>query len=252
MRQETIDKLQEAFEANGVEITNGKGTGATEQVMKREAGPQKSEFSAAMSVLGGVFAASTIIHLIQQGWSIQLNWGFSHFVEFYRSAMLPFVDLVQMPFRWALGALNVHIVVPLWLKDLHTLSFVLAGVYVRGWRSDVEAMADHILPPDLREEFLPALSNPFERLATALFLGFTGLSYVFWTVAMGQALVSRSEAYWMREREKRTLNSRSAKALMRDELVRLRFRRLVNTASVAVLAVAAFYISNAVVPQLNR
>lgn len=28
VRQETVDKLQEAFEANGVEITNGKGTGA--------------------------------------------------------------------------------------------------------------------------------------------------------------------------------------------------------------------------------
>lgn len=28
LRQDTIDKLQEAFEANGVEITNGRGTGA--------------------------------------------------------------------------------------------------------------------------------------------------------------------------------------------------------------------------------
>ncbi|MGQ0531057.1 MAG: helix-turn-helix domain-containing protein [Caulobacteraceae bacterium] len=28
LRPETIDKLHEAFEANGVEITNGKGTGA--------------------------------------------------------------------------------------------------------------------------------------------------------------------------------------------------------------------------------
>ena len=28
VRQETIDKLQAAFEANGVEITNGRGTGA--------------------------------------------------------------------------------------------------------------------------------------------------------------------------------------------------------------------------------
>lgn len=28
VRQDTIDKLQEAFEAHGVEITNGKGTGA--------------------------------------------------------------------------------------------------------------------------------------------------------------------------------------------------------------------------------
>lgn len=28
VRQETIDKITEAFEANGVEITNGRGTGA--------------------------------------------------------------------------------------------------------------------------------------------------------------------------------------------------------------------------------
>ncbi len=92
-------------------------------------------FSMALSILGMVFSASAIISLIQRGAHVELQWGFAHFLRFYREWTAPIIELVQVPALWILAKLQIHLPFPLpqWANDLHTLSFVGAAVFVRGW-----------------------------------------------------------------------------------------------------------------------
>jgi hypothetical protein len=88
-------------------------------------------FKEAMWLLGVLVTSASIISLIQHGFSIKLSPILDEIVVYYRALVAPLFSLLYSPIeaviRWL--ALDWHL--PQWLRDLHTLSFIGAGIYVR-------------------------------------------------------------------------------------------------------------------------
>ncbi len=72
------------------------------------------------------------ISLLQHGLNIHLSWGFANFVEFYRGAVGPVLDILLWPVRALLRWFHVQWIIPQWAKDLWALSFLGANVF---WRA---------------------------------------------------------------------------------------------------------------------
>jgi hypothetical protein len=230
----------------------------------------RRDFSFAMSALGVIFAASTAVNLIQHGFNIHLNWGFVHFLAFYREATLPLVNVIQWPARAIFEALHLNITIPGWIKDLHILSFVLGGLYVRGWSIEAKARAQQELesadePGGIagrgRLEITRRLARttPGDMLvqtAAAFMIGLLGVSYLLWLNSLATVLVTRSDRYWRAWDEGTNFfdpGTRRGRELMaRHKLLRYRFRNLVRLTAMVALAVALFYVGNALLPQLIR
>jgi hypothetical protein len=97
----------------------------------------KKDYEWAVAILGAIVSTPPVIALIQKGFHVELNWRFSEFIHYYQLVFTPVIDLVQWPVRFVLQLLRIDIVIPQWLKDLHAISFVLAGIFVRGWASKI-------------------------------------------------------------------------------------------------------------------
>lgn len=107
------------------------GEGGASETSKRA----NADYGWAMMVLGALLSASSVISLIQHGFHFDLNWGFEHFVAFYRGIITPVLDVVLWPVNALLGQLNswfdIDWDIPQWMEDLWTLSFVGAAIEVR-------------------------------------------------------------------------------------------------------------------------
>jgi hypothetical protein len=229
----------------------------------------RQDLSFATSAIGVTFAAATAINLIQHGFNIHLNWGFAHFLAFYRDALFPLINVIQWPVRAILEALDLKITVPAWLKDLHILSFVLGGLYVRGWSIEARARAQQELETAeepggvagrgrleiTRRAARMTFSDMLLQTVKAFVIGLFGASYPLWLHSLGAVLVTRSDRYW-REWDEGTnffdpATRRGREQMARHKLLRYRFRNLVRLTAMVALAVAIFYIANALVPQLS-
>lgn len=172
----------------------------------------KRDFGWATAVLGGLLSAPMVISLVQQGFHVDLNWGFAHFVEFYRGFVHPIVDVIQWPLRVVMGWMQIDRF-PLWLKDLHSLSFVGAAIFVRAGN-----MARRKKP----ESFFDALSDQLSSIAQTLWIGFTGGGLI------GPFLLAP-----------------------RGEDLGVHTRRQLTMAAAVLAAVVVFYVGNAIVPQIG-
>jgi hypothetical protein len=184
----------------------------------------------------------------------------------------PAIDFVQTPLRGLLEWLKVDWTIPQWMKDLHALSFVMAGIYVRSWGTlaeskhrlskrlyghsdddfDVRVESDRLVRTE-RVKSPP--TNPlftfFERLVAGVLLGFTCLAFFAWISAIGSGIVNASRMSGARvlpgQRPGTVLGSTITE---RADTQVFRFYSLLLTTAATLAAVAAFYGSNAVVPQL--
>lgn len=234
----------------------------------------RADISFVSTMLGALFAAATLIHLIQTGWNVHLNWGFAHFVEFYRRALIPIVDTIQWPLRAALAALHFDLHIPQYVKDLHALGFVLAGIYVRAWVSDEKAKAQLTIatasePLDMASELPERAAARWRRKMAeravrmtwadyavqtmyAIVLGATALSYAFWVATLGYVAFTRSEKQWEKIGPSFFEDGPdSYDRYERHRLARFRFRKLLQLTAATVVAVILFYVGNALAPQLD-
>jgi hypothetical protein len=180
----------------------------------------KKDYDWVTALLGGCFTAPAIISLIQHGLQIELNWGFWHFVNFYRSFVTPIVDFIQFPLRQILAWWHIAWPIPQWLKDLHALSFVGVAVWIR-------AMSTVRIPG--RQP-----SNPIADWLFGLFLGYIGVGLLQYL----RFLPSRRDA------NKPPAGSLEASISHLDRSVRRIF-------AILFFAVIAFYVGNAVLPQVG-
>lgn len=93
-----------------------------------------TDFAWAMATLGALFTAAAVVSLIQSNFRIQLHWGLSHLLAFYRDMLDPVMEVLLFPVRTYLDVIGVEWTIPRWAVDAWTLSFVAAGLYVRGQR----------------------------------------------------------------------------------------------------------------------
>src|SRR5262245_27824863 len=117
----------------------------------------------AEKLLGALVSAPAIVGLVQHGTNIKLNWGFYHFLSFYRSIATPLIDFVEWPLREGIALLHLYFQIPVWLKDLHTISFVLAAIFVRANVRPIDL--DQLSSEDPRRGHLAALEVLRERRA---------------------------------------------------------------------------------------
>lgn len=181
-------------------------------------GPEaKREFDGVMLVLGALFAAPTLISLIQHIAQVGLHWYFADFVDFYRALVTPLIDLIQAPIRWLLAAFGIDWTIPRWVKDLHTLSFLGTGFLMRGVSTAY---------------FESGIRTIVVGFAIALLFGFIGYGLVI-ILFLPFVLTRMTED----KNDERTMH--------RDRTI-----RLVVAATIA--AVVVFYVGNAVVPMLGQ
>jgi hypothetical protein len=251
--------------------------GAREWALGDRFGEAREHFNWTMAILGAIFALPTIVSLVQRGFDIHLNWGFVHFVEFYRAVAMPVVSMVEAPIRMVFGLLHLSWEIPQWALDLHTLSFVLAAIYVRGWGEQREAKvkAMRALSDELAAESFvgrnfwelfkweeldyfnasPRVLTMLWRTAIALVMGFTGLGILAFiqTIAMG-ALHGRSQALArLRDPASRPDGQTQIGATadyLWAEVEAYRYMAFVRVLTATACAVIVFYIGNAIAPQL--
>jgi hypothetical protein len=93
-----------------------------------------------ITAIGTVFAAASLISLIQHWGNVELQWGFSHFVSYYRAALHPIFEVfIGSPIHAVLKILGWDWSIPIVLKDLWTLSFVGVGVMTRALSASEQA-----------------------------------------------------------------------------------------------------------------
>lgn len=182
----------------------------------------KADYSWAAATLGVLLSTSSAISLLQNGLNFDLHWGFSHFVAFYRGIIDPIMDIVLWPIQAISDALGWGWVIPQWLKDVWTLSFVGASIQVRSHSNQQDLQGGR-----LATTLIPVL---FVVIFGALGLGLFTFLFIFspnWSVR--------------------------AKDTPEDQSVSLktgvRARQLIG---LTALAVVVFYIANAVAPQLGQ
>lgn len=192
---------------------------SNEESEKRSA---KAGYRWAAATLGVLLSTSSAISLIQNGLNFDLHWGFSHFVTFYRGIIDPIMDVMLWPIQAISDAFGWEWVIPQWLKDVWTLSFVGASIQVRS-HSDQQGLRGGRLVTT----FTPTL---FVVIFGALGLGLFTFLFIF-------------NANW----------SVKAKDTPEDQAlsqkIGIRARQLFG---LTALAVVVFYIANAVAPQLGQ
>lgn len=221
-------------------------------------GGVRKQFQQTLALLGVIVSATAVINLIQAGFHVHLNWGFSHFIEYYRQIAAPIMDVLQWPLRYALERLNIAWTVPQWLKDAHVLCFVLAGVYARGWTTDIEELRVAASREAVRRgstwygdldlaENSPSAEH-FERarlrklpqqIFFAFWTGFTAFTLVQWA----QALTSIAVSSLRPVRNRADANEKGWEIFQ--------MKRLATATLAAVAAVIVFYVGNALAPQLG-
>lgn len=251
----------------------------------------RRDYAWAMVTLGALFSTPALISLIQHGFNIHLNWGFSHLVEFYRGFITPIIDMVESPVRWLLDWQRVEWVIPQWLKDLHALSFIAAGLAARGWgfgafgsaglpaKQSAEQSRD-FLKNELesptstvpRDQLVQGIAH-FRRRTSFSWSAYESIFVILRTVALGASFVgllfwtvvpwSLGAAVYYRlahgpfgrvRREDLLKTGRRTKGSMGWMWVRVfwvRFANLFVAALATAVAVCVFYVANALLPQLG-
>jgi hypothetical protein len=195
----------------------------------------KADYGWALMVLGALLSASSVISLIQHGFHFQLNWGFDHFVAFYRGMITPVMDVVLWPVQALLGWLHVDWIIPQWLKHLWVLSFVGAGI---AGRSLHRALLEEVqAEPEFRRLARQGLSFVVMRAFWVFWV---------WLFAIGLLGVGLFVVFF---------------AFGKDEVLGdgkdgigdgIGFHHFLRTNLImTVVAVIAFYVSNAIAPQLG-
>jgi hypothetical protein len=85
----------------------------------------RKTFDWTFALLGGLFTAPSVISLLQRSFTLSLAENFADFVAFYRGLTTPLFSVLYFPFQW--------LDIPAWVGDLHVLSFVGMGVWLRGY-----------------------------------------------------------------------------------------------------------------------
>ena len=86
-------------------------------------------YDRAFAILGAMMAAPAIISLLQHIFDFDLSFHFRNFLQFYRALLRPFFDWIYGLFAPLLSLIGI--VLPAWLRDVHTLSFVGAAMTAR-------------------------------------------------------------------------------------------------------------------------
>jgi|GEM_PF-3204853 len=240
----------------------------------------KKDYDWAIAILGAIVSTPPVIAFIQKGFHIELHWALSNFVHYYQALFTPIIDAMQWPIRNGLKYVGVDIVIPQWIKDVHAISFVLAGIFVRGWASKIgrrrlemrlrresEREFSYLEGGALAEKmrwrrFNGLLVHSFKMTGLALLLGLTGLGLIAWIlVPVGAFLLvlvvtflnmnsdTRRESNWphVRHRFKKRMKEEWATVASFGAGI----LDVMRTAVATAIAVAVFYLSNAILPPLG-
>jgi hypothetical protein len=178
----------------------------------------KSAYGFVIAVLGGLAAAPSVISILQREFAFGLVPALAGMVQFYRELLQPVGKILYAPLRPMLDALGWE--VPVWLQELHVLSFIAASVVMRS----LLLTADH-------RRVLRHLRGLVIVFTTTFLLGITFLALP----ALGVALFS-GLFRWLAPREL----SEDGK---RGEALGIFTVQAVGATTVAV---AAFYVTNLV------
>jgi hypothetical protein len=212
------------------------------------------------SILGVVFSASALISLVQHWGDVRLEWGFAHFVSFYRAAIHPIIDLVLVaPVNALIAWLHLDWSIPTWMKDMWALAALCSGLLVRAESArsapersspdpELEALVKEVLKPFWLQAWLEQAAAWTKAIVMAVLGALTGLSVlvlvlnVFWRPSMRAMPLEPGHSS-----RAQTLRYQVAKRILSDNR-RLATRRLVWITGAAT---AVFYIGNALAPQLQ-
>lgn len=101
---------------------------------RSEAGGLKKVYDEVQLLLGLLLAVPAIVSLIQHWTGFSIAEALLRGLDFYRGlASIVFGPLYALLER-AAEAVGWRLAVPIWLKDLHTLSIVITGMWARAFR----------------------------------------------------------------------------------------------------------------------